>query len=209
MKVKLVKNVCRCCGHAEELNWKEKLAHSLLNLFAGLGIIFVFYLLVVGFHIPINNIVNARFELLAKGEDTMMRELMLEMTDCDGSRSWCYAEQLYRNVSSIRYVPSSLYDDDAMYSPMTVYRNGGDCKNTANMYVSFLKSVGIQAHVDCSYEDAHCVAVVPRIYGMNYLNEKVVVDLTVPMAVQLYHHEDVWDYGRIAGYDDMRILWEG
>lgn len=199
--VKAVKNICPKCKTAIEMTTWEKISLSIKNLFVGFGFIFIVYLALVGVHNPINDIVNMRFESLAKGEDLEMRKLMLNITDCDGADSYCYAEQLYRNVSQIRYVPSSQYDADAMYSPLFVYEHGGDCKNTANMYIAFLRSVGILGEVDCAWQHSHCVAVVPYIKGARYRNEKIVVDLTIPIAVRLKHNEDVWDYWEIYNND--------
>ncbi len=210
--MKYVKEICPKCGTAIEYTKKEKLIKSIVNSLTSIlmvmGILFIIYLSLVGIGKPLNDMTNAQFRIMSRDKADEMRLIaldILEDEDC-GANSVCYASRIYANVSKIKYVPSSLFEANGMYDPLYVYENGGDCKNTANMYVTMLNSVGIKADVDCSFEEKHCVSVVPFLINDDYMNKRFVVDLTIPMVVFLEDGEEVWEYYDIAEKNNSRIL---
>jgi len=197
--MKTVKEVCPHCKKAieykkGELIWKH-ISRAIVSLLAMLGVIFILYISIVGTQKPINDVINAKFELMNRAVDDDIRLLSMNITsECTGANSMCYLAKLYRNVSGIRYIPSSLYDDDAMYDPMYVYHNGGDCKNTANMLVAMMKSLGFQVEVSCKSSENHCISKFPYTINGKSMGYFFVVDLTIPKILWMYEGEDEWDY---------------
>lgn len=199
--MKKVKEICPKCKTAIEYSTKERVLKSIVSVLSSLliafGVIFLAYVSILGVEKPINDLVNADFYRMSSEQDDELRSIAIEVTEpCNGDSSYCYAREIYQHVDDIRYVPSSQYNSGGMYDPIYVYENGGDCKNTANMYVSLLRSIGISAEVSCSVAHKHCISVVPYKIGGNYHNKSIVVDLTQPMAVMIYDGEDEWDYFR-------------
>lgn len=199
-----MKEVCPKCKTAIQLTKKEAILHNIKNISISIlcvmGMIFIVYLLLVGLESPANDIINYQYNKLSRNVDEELRLIAIDITkDCNGNNAECYAKAIYENVSQIRYIPSSQYNLDGMYDPLYVYEYGADCKNTANMYVSLLKSVGIDAEVSCSAKAKHCISVVPHIAYSTFRGKSFVVDLTAPRVTVIYDGEDEWDYYRSVG----------
>lgn len=200
--MKIVKYICDKCGHSREFTRKEKIKNNIIKsvttFFFVMGVFFVLYLLMVGINRPLNDVVNGRYNILNNKLDDEIRLLTIDITqDCDNSDSFCYAREIYENVSDSRYVLASLNDLSGIYDPIYVYKNGGDCKSVSNMIVAMMRSVGFNGYVDCDYKESHCIAVIPYTKNNKYLGLKVVIDLTVPMYVILSDNQKNWDYMEI------------
>lgn len=197
--MKVVKEICPNCNKAieykkGELIWRY-ISKFFISLLVTLGIFFILYIAIVGVQKPLNDIVNAKFEYMNRATDDDVRLLSLNITkECNNANSMCYLAKLYRNVSDIRYVPSSLYDDDAMYDPLYVYENGGDCKNSANMIVAMMKSLGFEAEVSCKTSENHCISKIPYTINDKSTGYFFVVDLTIPKILWMNDGEDEWNY---------------
>jgi hypothetical protein len=195
-----VKYVCDKCGYGKKLTNLEKFKKGILKgivtFFFSIGVLFIIYLLLVGINRPLNDVLNGRYNLLAKNLDEEIRLLTLNITkDCDNSNSFCYANAIYNNVSNgSRYVLSSQNSLAGIYDPLYVYKHGGSCKDFSNMVVAFMRSVGFTAYSDCSFDKKHCIAVIPYTDNNQYLGLKVIIDLTGPLYVILTENQDNWDY---------------
>ena len=205
-----VKHVCPKCQTAVEYRPGEKIfkevSSAIISILAIFGLLFIIYISIMGFEQPIFDVMNAKYYRASLNYDDELRNLAINMTkECNGDNSRCYAKAIYQNLSDIRYVPSSLYSDSAgLYDPLYVYENGGDCKNTANLYVALLKSVGISAKVSCNIEETHCISVVPYVWGGDYSGTNFAVDLTGPIASVFYDDEDEWD---VYTQEDRILSW--
>lgn len=77
-----------------------------------------------------------------------------------------------------------------MYDVMYVYNNGGDCKNTASLFVAMMGSLGFNGRVSCSIEFEHCVAIIPYTHS----NEYAMVDLANNHYDVIDNGINEWDY---------------
>ena len=191
--MKQVKYVCKYCNKAETYTKSQQIGltvfHAIISMLCLFGTVLVIYVALTGLSSTTDMIANARYAKQTYSDFDEIQKLSYDITiDCDGDDPNCYIEKLYRNVSSIRYVPSS--DIKPIQSPLFTYYNGGDCKNTAFMFTYMLKSLGIYSRLDCSLEKAHCVAVVPlKDYDYYF-----VADLTMPILSEMNGSVDAWDY---------------
>ena len=189
--MKTVKHVCKYCNRAEEYT-KIELAFTtlyqiMLGLLCSIGTITVIYISIVGAGVTMEMMTNVMYAEQSSDEFDELKLLTLDITKlCDGDNSACYTRELYNNVSGIRYVPSSA--TKPIQSPLFTYAHGGDCKNSAYMFTSMLKTVGIPSRIACSVDEGHCISVV------KYGDKNIIVDLTSPQAVILDKDEDCWDY---------------
>jgi hypothetical protein len=203
--MKEVKYICKHCGKAEEYTKKEMLTKTIVRLtlmvLCVLGLLFIIYFFIVGPDSLLTTMLFLDFNPKNQAEYHQMRLLTMDITkECNGDSSLCYAKELYKNVSGIRYVPT--LQTHKSYSPMEVYAFGGDCKNTANMYSAMLMSVGIKAKMYCNVE--HCVSVIPNYWFSQRQPGYLVVDLTGPSAWMMNDTDPIWDYeslGETAGWD--------
>lgn len=192
----MVKYICEQCGYARKYTKKEHalriLIEGIQSLLLALGMIAIIYTFFVTPTGIMNGIMDATMNKVGYEDRGELRTLTIEITKkCSGWTARCYASELYKNVSQIRYVPVGY--GDMIYPPLEVYYQGGDCKNTANMYVQMLRSVGIKAEVKCSIEYKHCIAIVPNRAGDEELGGYFLIDLTRPVWKQKKDGDPIWE----------------
>lgn len=190
--MKVVKNVCKFCGKAEEFTWKEKILLQLKNIVFGFmtacSLAFIFLLIYLGPDFVMDTALNAGYYHNNMKQDDELRVLAMDITkECEGSHVMCFSRELFDNVSQIRYVPTSKYRQ--LYDPLYVYEYGGDCKNTANMMVALHKSLGFTAFVECNHTAEHCVAIVRDDFNDNF----ILIDLTIPLFTTIDDVQEVWE----------------
>jgi len=195
--MKYVKFVCPYCDKAIKYKKYEYFLQICLNIITPIlmafGIVFLIYYYIVGPTIIMDNLIGGFYKIENKKVDSELRLIAMNITkDCSTDMSECFVEEMYKNISHIRYVPTSIYKQK--YDPLYVYKYGGDCKNTANMFVALLESVGINGKIRCSIKESHCISEFINKDGNKQLEGKFVVDLTIPIAVYMNRSDDVWNY---------------
>jgi len=190
--MKTSKYICKRCGYAEPYNLREKIGIHLITVLIVLGIFFAGYIIFIGPKTFMGQLGSAYFTRYAAMHDDEIRDITMEVTKhCDTSWSYCYAEAVYKNLSIFRYVPVSLHK--TIYSPLKAYQEkAGDCKVLSTLYVAMLNSVGIRASVECSYDEMHCVAVVPNCIATSCGDTFWVVDLTKPSMEEHNRGSNIW-----------------
>lgn len=181
--------------------WKT-IDFAFLHTFAIIGGIFfslsLIFFIFGAYNLPvefINKGIGFMFTQYSTSYSNDVRSLAINLTsECWGNEVYCHAKQLYIATQNTRYVPSE--GQGKMYEPLYVYNNGGDCKNTAGMFVAFMQSLGFKAWVECSINFNHCVAVIPdkKASHKDY-DEIIIVDLTTPSFKVENKDYDIWsDY---------------
>lgn len=200
MKLRMtsVKYRCKKCGYSEPFKkWELGLVsfvHALILLFCMLGFIFVIVLSLTGLDPILGSITDANYVSVNRAQDSQLRDIAVNMTRmCDGDDADCYARAIYTHMAGTRYIPDSI-NGNHTYDPLTVLRDGSDCKGLANAYRALLNSVGIRASIVTNLKYRHAVAVVPRYRFGEKLPGFYVIDLTVPSATRMADGEDVWSY---------------
>jgi len=102
-----------------------------------------------------------------------MRALVLNLTEYEGEDTFEFAKELMVSMDRVRYVPVSAYN--MCESPEDCIEMGGDCKSISILFTAMMKSVGVDAIVDCNaFEAHHCVT---KMWDTDY-EEYMIVDLT-------------------------------
>lgn len=192
-----VKYVCSNCEHAERFTKQERVVNWFKGFFVSLilllGFVLLFFMVVAK---PIPVLTNLATSFMvdstvdADTHDLLRYNATRFIASCHRFADFdCYARQVYLAVNDTPYVQASLLSP--MQSPVETLKRGGDCKNTAIMYVSLLQSIGTPARVSCDFTRMHCVSVVPLSS-----NDSIyyVVDLTFPALFQMNDSQEVWSY---------------
>ena len=176
--MKTVKNHCKKCGHAEELTRKDKIMFLVKKVLYGfllaLGIVLLFLMIIVG---PIKTLESLSTTMMigfatSPDEREEIRDITIKAVgSCPYTDTFCYAYGLFSHLNHLEYVPASLLSP--IQTPLYTYEKSGDCKNTAILYTTMLRSIGVNAQVVCSIKYNHCVSRVP--YNKDYY---YIVDLT-------------------------------
>jgi len=195
--MKTVKYVCPHCKRAVEYKRGEKIINFIYSSFGpvlmALGIFMLFYIWIAGTDTILEDVIQGFYNKENIKVDDQLRDIAINITkDCSTDRSKCFIKTMYQNISQIRYVPTSINKDT--YDPLYVYHYGGDCKNTANMFVALLGSVGVRGKIKCSIKENHCISELYDTDGNERLGGKFVIDLTMPIAVYMNESEDAWNY---------------
>lgn len=196
------KQKCETCnGVVYNSKFARFISDTAMRVFYIIGIFFstltVLYFLVTVSFLPadmLSGTISRSMNTYARDNAELIREVAINLTqNCDGNDAFCHAKELFYNLKDIRYVPSE--DGVILYDPLYVYKNGGDCRNLATMYVAMMKSLGFDGKVVCKVEEMHCVAVIPnkQAHESNY-EKNIIVDLTGEYFVILPKAEDVWSY---------------
>ena len=200
--MKTVKNHCKKCGHAEELTKKEKILLVFKKMFYGfllaLGIILFILMIIVG---PIRTIESLSTTMMigfavSPSEHEELRDITVKVVgNCPYTDTFCYAHTLFLHLNHLEYIPASLISP--LQTPLYTYEKGGDCKNSALLYTTMLRTIGVNAQVVCSITENHCVTKVP------YNREKYfIVDLTYNENGfwVMDHHTDFWGYRQTRSF---------
>lgn len=212
-----VKYVCSHCNRVEYYTTFERICTFFILFFlattSGIGVCAIVYVFHVGPDMIIQDLADTTFNNYVREHDMQLREYAIAATiKCDGDNIICYAGELYENITPIRYVPTSKYQN--LYEPEYVLEHGGDCKNTAMLYVAMLHSLGFrQAFVSSNMSENHAIAVIP-IDRKQYAREgkygsydKFVVDLTIPGMYFLTYNQSIWSYrDTISLYSDSKVI---
>lgn len=196
-----IKYVCRRCNHVELCSKKDIFSFFINQILLIVGLIAVCVIAVFGFIVHQNPLTAGLSETIsysmtdvAKTYDMELRDVALNLTpNCTGGYSECYIRSIYTGLEGLRYVPTSKYR--ILYHPLYVYNNGGDCRNTAILVVSLMRSLGFDAEVECNVNYGHCVAVVPlkNSWEKNY-DLYVVADLANKEYFMKAKGQDFWSY---------------
>lgn len=190
-KTNLIKRKCKKCGDLETYSIFGVI-FSLLNiLFVVLGLIFVVCLFFMGSSFFTDPYLNFEFTHFAKQHTDELRAIALNYTTYDGPDSFEFAKDLATNMDRVRYVHSSKFKQ--MYDPLTVLEQGGDCKNSAILFVGMMLSCGHNAYVKCSEEHRHCVSYIPHIKNGQRQKEYMIVDLTGDEIMIYDNNVSFWD----------------
>lgn len=197
------KDKCVNCGHHQKKSKIEIFFSFFLLSMYCLGV----YVLVMNIGIPVLTRVDfMKLSLSTKlGEsytnfaiehDDELRELALNLTyPCDSEYPMCYTSKLFYKLNTLRYNPSSINRQETiLYHPMYVYDNGGDCKNTAALFVSLMRSLGFESYVDCNIRVHHCVSVIPvKSTSERKYEDFYVVDLAYGSMTIYNSSQNFWD----------------
>ena len=176
----MIKTHCEKCGNVEKYTTKEKIMIGVRNFLVALGIVIVLLSIVVGPKTVIESLSTSMMIAYSTNpnEHNTLREIVVNNTDCLPNDTFCYAHGVFMHINHLEYVPASIISP--VQNPLYTYKHGGDCKNTALLYSTMLRSVGINARMVCSIDYEHCVTKVP------YNRDKYfIVDLT-------YNEEGFW-----------------
>jgi len=182
--------LCEKCGYAKKLSKTEIILRAVIGLLASFGFCFVLLLSTIGFHGVADIYMSASLTDFAGENVNELRHIALNYTDYDGSNSFGFAEDLFMNMPRIRYVRSSVFQQ--IYDPLETLEYGGDCKNSAVLFVGLMKSVGHDAWVECNLKELHCVTIVPHKINGKELNEYAVIDLTSDTYSTYNNDVDHW-----------------
>jgi transglutaminase-like putative cysteine protease len=193
-----VKYRCEKCGYSKKLSIKNYIFYFIVSFLAttgGFTVIYFSYIYLSPDESMIglmSDVISKDFTRFAAENDDEIREVALNLTaECDGGYSLCYAQQIYYNLITLRYVPVSKYK--IIYNPIYTLDSGGDCKNTAILVTSLMHSLGFEADVVCNTE--HCVTKVPlkNTWDKEY-NRYVIVDLAYSEFEIFNSTQDFWEY---------------
>lgn len=192
--MKTIKEICPHCDKAIKYTIKEKIIlfirNTIISLLVMLGLLFLFFLSLNGIEHTSYQFAELQYTRSAIQNHDQVRFLAVNITkECNGADKICLARSLFQNMSGIRYIPDSNYFFDRTYDPIYVYNNGDDCEGLAQMYVTFAKSVGVNAKIQCG--DRHCVAIVTEEQAGKQVN--IVIDLTIPLAYQISDNQRFTD----------------
>lgn len=198
-----IKYGCKKCGHIEPDTYTETIIKLLIGMLIIFGMFFIGLIIYLG---PTNfsmNVASAEFNMYALENVDEIRSIALEHTTYDGDDSFEFAADLMENLPRIRYVPH--IEERGLFTPKIVYEQGGDCKNSATMFVAMMLSLGVDAYVECNAEYLHCVSIIPHKTSSYVGDRYMVVDLTVDVTATYYknisHWENKYDYIEMVIYD--------
>ena len=204
--MKKVKHFCKNCGHAEKLRLRDYfmvLVDEWLTIIGGFCVLLFISIWILNGSNPAltlsGEVLSNDYTKFAKVYDDELREIAMNFSsNCKGGNSECYVHSIYNKLSRLKYIPASRYK--ILYEPIYVLNNGGDCKNTASLFVGLLHSMGFDAEVDCNLDFNHCIAKVPIKESWANIDDFEfyhVIDLTIPNMRRVSKNKDVWEY-----YDD-------
>lgn len=214
LRVLPVRKVCPRCDYVERETIWTLLNKFTVTLLVCLGFIFLMLLILLG---PINfqhmvsdaiidnlgDEVQQKLNTFAMQHTQELRNLTLDITTYDGGDSLQMTLDLASHMKRIRYVFSSKYQ--MLNEPMDTYNKGGDCKNSAALFVAMMQSVGYEATIDCSIKDSHCVARVPYTINSKDQGQYIIVDLTTDEVATYPTGVDHWTddmlFYKVWGYN--------
>lgn len=197
---KIVKYRCDECEHVAcytKTELRKNLFFKLLRDFLTLaGAVFLLLILILG---PMNvagQFTGAFLTKQANLDTDLLRQVAINASapclENNPMSSYCYGYWIAKELSTIPYVPASLYRP--LNSLEDTYLYGSDCKNTAILYAAMMRSVGFDAQVVCDYTEEHCVTLFPLIEYSEPEYTYAIVDLTVPMLFKMRPDQDPWEY---------------
>jgi len=190
---RVVKHVCKDCGHVEFRSNGGAFKHTLLTLVLFVGFLTVVASLIVGPNTLVATYSSSALYLLAgQGSDFDARSYALNHTSFDGSDSYLFAKDLLATMPHVRYVHSSYFSPIPSYEDILV--EGADCKAVSTLFSKMMLEVGYSSRIDCSYPNHHCVTRVEyRGFDPKYKYTYLIVDLTIE-SYEVYNlWDDHWD----------------